>query len=107
MYEEVKQQPYRTEGRPVSAGLHQWYLSAPGNQPWRLGSNRLPDGFRRRLFVSGRLAMGRIIALDGLGLGIMIVTYWIGGIRSERTRKRACCGIGGPWGTCLPPCSSQ
>ena len=31
MYESVKDQPYRSDGPPVSPGLHDWFLSVPSN----------------------------------------------------------------------------
>jgi MscS family membrane protein len=89
LYEEVKQQPYRTEGRPVSTGLHDWYLSAPGNPTIGAWLDGLPDWFGRRLFGLAVWQWLGLLLLTAIGLGIMLAAYWIGGTRSESLREKS------------------
>ncbi|WP_197532718.1 mechanosensitive ion channel family protein [Symmachiella macrocystis] len=88
MYEEVKSQPYRTKGRPVSVGFHDWYLSVPANPTVADWVDWLPDGFRHRtLGLAIWQWIGLLLAMI-VGLGIMFTIYWVGGIRSESMRQR-------------------
>lgn len=89
LYNEVKSQPYRTQGRPVSPGLHDWYLSAPGHPVVAVWVDSLPDRFRRRWFGLAVWQWLGLLLATVVGLGIMLVAYRIGGIRSERMRKRS------------------
>ena len=88
MYEEMKAQPYRTKGKPISDGLHDWYLSAPGNPTIGAWVDRLPDGFRNRLFGLAIWQWIGLFLLTILCIGIILPVYWIGGVRSDQMRTR-------------------
>ena len=100
LYDEVQQQPYRTEGRPISAGLHDWYLSAPGNRTIGAWLEGLPDWFRRRLFGLAVWQWLGLLLSTAIGLGIMFAAYWVGGIRSESLREKSLLRY---WGTMWYP----
>lgn len=42
-YQNLKSQPYRTKGPATSAGLHQWYMSAPGHPAVAAIVEQLPE----------------------------------------------------------------
>ena len=62
IYQEAKHQPYRTEGPPVSPGLYDWFLSAPGDPMIATWVDFLPDWFRRLHIQTGHLAMAGSVA---------------------------------------------
>ena len=86
MYEDMKGQPYRTEGKPVSEGLHDWYLSAPGNPTVGAWIDYLPNGFRQRFCGLAIWQWLGLFLLTFVSIGIILPAYWIGGIRSDRMR---------------------
>ena len=89
LYGEVKQRPYRTDGRPVSSGLHEWYLSDPGNATVSGWLDRLPDWIRRRSVGMAYWQWFGLLAATTISLSIMIAAYWIGGIRTEIAREKS------------------
>ena len=96
LYEEVRQQPYRTDGRPVSPGLHNWYLSAPGNATAASILEKMPAWVWQRLFGMAVWQWVGVLLVTILGLSLMIAAYWIGTIRGERTREK---GLLRYWGS--------
>lgn len=88
MYAEVKSQPYRTEGRPVSEGLRDWYLSDPGNPVVAAWVRRFPDGVRLRAFGLAIWQWAGLLLAAFIGVGLMFAAYWGEGVRSERMRQK-------------------
>lgn len=86
-YEKIRDQPYRTEGRPVSKGFYELYLSEPGHPKIAAIVRHMPSWFR---FRAGGMAvwqwLGLTLVIAGC-LAIMFFTYRIGLIRSEKVRK--------------------
>jgi MscS family membrane protein len=89
LHKEVKQQPYRANGRPVSPGLYEWYLSDPGNATVAGWLDRLPDWIRCRLFGMAYWQWFGLMVATAIGLTMMIAAYWVGGIRSEKAREKS------------------
>lgn len=88
-FPDVRQQPYRTEGPPVSPGLYDWFLSAPGDPLIAAWVDALPDRFRRRAL---RLAIWQWVGLmigTVVGFALMLTAYRIGGIRGENVREKS------------------
>jgi MscS family membrane protein len=50
IYRKLKSQPYRSEGRPISEGFYEWWLSRPGNPVVAKWVDRLPDWIQDRYF---------------------------------------------------------
>ncbi len=96
LYEEIKEQPYRTEGRPVSEGLHDWWLTAPGDPNMAVWVEQLPDWFRHRVFELAVWQWTGLLLAMCAGLGLMAIVYRIGRIRSGRIRERGALRY---WGT--------
>lgn len=87
LYNEIKAQPYRTSGQPISAGLHDWFLSSPGNPLVAAWIQRLPAFFTRRPFGLALWQWLGLIVGTCVAITLMILAYRIGGIRSEVTRE--------------------
>ncbi len=86
LYEKAKKQPYRTEGRVVSKGFHDWWLTTPGNPTVATWVDWMPDWFRVRIFgLAIWQWLGLLLAVI-VGFGVMFAVYRIGRIRSERMR---------------------
>ena len=49
-YQKALGQPYRSEGRDVSEGFYNWWLSSPGNPTVAAIVARLPEWFQQRRF---------------------------------------------------------
>ena len=88
LFEGMSDQPYRTEGRPVSEGLHNWWMTTPASPEVAAFVDWLPEWFRHRTF---RLAiwqwLGLLLAIS-ISIGVMVTMYHIGRIRSQRMRAR-------------------
>ncbi len=48
IYQKMRSQPYRQEGRPTSPGFYEWWLSRPGSPVVARLVNWLPAGFQNR-----------------------------------------------------------
>lgn len=88
-YERIKKQPYRTEGPRVSAGLHEWYLSTPGDPTIAAWVDAAPSWFRKRWVGLAwwqwfGLMLGTIVSVL-----LMLVAYRLGGVQSERNRHKS------------------
>jgi len=86
-FEYAKRLPYRTEGRRVSQGFHQWYLSEPANPTVAALVHRLPDWCGKR--VSG-LAIWQWVGLVLsvlIGAAVMYVVYRLGRTRGKQMRE--------------------
>jgi MscS family membrane protein len=98
LYRKHREQPYRVEGRPVSAGFYNWWLSRPGNPAVASLVDRLPDWFQTRVLgialwqwvglgVSTPLAIALLILLVRLGRTVnpvsragsrvSLIRYWL------------------------------
>jgi MscS family membrane protein len=89
IYEEVKRQPYRSEGQPVSPGLYDWFLSAPGDPMIAAWVDWLPDGYQRRIFGLAIWQWLGVLIGTLVGFGFMYFAYRVGGTRSESVRERS------------------
>lgn len=89
IYDEVKEHPYRSDGRPVTAGLHEWFLSAPGNPTLAALLDQLPSWFRQRLLGLAVWQWLGLVLVTAACLLLMVATYWIGGIRSDRMKEKS------------------
>ena len=50
LYRKAQAQPYREDGRPVSTGFYNWWLSRPGNSTVAIWLDQLPDWLQNRYF---------------------------------------------------------
>lgn len=88
-YEDAKSMPYRTEGREVSAGFHDWLLYEPGTKTAAALVHLLPDWFEHRY---GGLAVWQwtgLVLANLLALLAMIAVYLVGRARGERMREKS------------------
>jgi MscS family membrane protein len=94
LFAKRREQPYRTEGRAVSQGFYDWWLSSPGHPTVAAIVDRLPDWANNRflrlaVWQWAGLAMGIFISLAMMG----ILIFW-GRIRGAQASSR---GLLVPW----------
>ena len=87
-YEKVRKQPYRTEGIATSKGLHDWWLSSPGNPTVAAVVDRLPTSFQNRIFGMAVWQWAGLLLMIPIGVILMYLAFRIGRVRGERTRER-------------------
>ncbi len=100
MYEKVKNQPYQTDERKVSKGIHDWWLTTPGNPVIASWVDWLPSWFRNRNFGLAIWQWLGLLFLFFIGLCTIFLVYRIGRIRSEYMREKSLCRY---WITLLFP----
>ncbi len=88
LYEEVKKQPYRSGGPAVSAGLHDWYMSTPGDPSVAVWVDSLPEVFRTRPFGLAIWQWLGLLLGATASIALMLLAYRIGGIRDEAIRDK-------------------
>jgi MscS family membrane protein len=76
LFAKVRGQPYRTEGRAVSQGFYDWWLSSPGHPTVAAIVDRLPGWANNRLlglavWQWAGLAVGTILSLAIMGMLII------------------------------------
>jgi MscS family membrane protein len=87
-YRKAQSQPYRKEGRPVSKGFYQWWLSRPGNPVVAAWVDQLPNWFQDR--YSGMAVwqwIGLLVVLP-ISLILMIVAIRLGRTRRDQIKRR-------------------
>ncbi|NOX55375.1 MAG: mechanosensitive ion channel [Planctomycetes bacterium] len=89
LYERLKKMPYRTEGRPVSKGLHDWWLCSPGHPTIARWVDSLPVWFRHRFYTLAVWQWMGLIATTILAGAIMVVAYRVGRVRGALTRRHS------------------
>jgi MscS family membrane protein len=86
-FEEIRGRPYRTDGREVSKGLYDFWLSTPHNPAVARLVDQLPDwSENRRLGLALWQWAGLVFAVL-ISLGLMFAAYRIGRTRGERFRQ--------------------
>ena len=88
-YEYAKRLPYRTEGRRVSRGLHEWYLSEPADPTVAALVHRLPDWCLRRVFGLAIWQWVGLVLAILIGTAVMAAAYRLGRVRGERMREKS------------------
>jgi len=88
-YEYAKRLPYRTEGRKVSPGFHQWYLSEPADPMVAALVHRLPDWCARRVFGLAIWQWVGLVLATLIGTAVMTAAYRIGRLQGERMREES------------------
>jgi len=74
-YEDMKDLPYRQTGRPVTEGLHRWYISSPHSETVAAIVDKLPAAARDRKFgLTLWKWPGLLIALI-VAIGLMACVY--------------------------------
>ena len=83
LYDKVREQPYREEGRPVSQGFYEWWLSRPGNPTVAAWLDQLPDWLQDRYF--GMAIWQWISLLVAVPIGLIVMSYmsYVGRTRAE------------------------
>jgi MscS family membrane protein len=88
IYRKTLSQPYRQEGRPVSEGFYQWWLSRPGNPVVAAWLDELPKWFQNRyLGMAIWQWIGVLLAIP-LCLVVMLFSFRVGQTRGEQVRGR-------------------
>jgi MscS family membrane protein len=88
IYGRIRSRPYRTGGIDRSEGLHEWWLSTPGNPSIAALVDRLPDRFRKRLSGMALWQWVGLCVLVPAALVAMYVALRIGRLRGVEFRER-------------------
>ncbi len=89
LYNKIRSQPYRKEGRAVSEGLYNWWLSSPGNPMVAAWVDRLPGWIHQRGFgLAIWQWMGLVLAIP-LSLAVMLLVFRVGRTQSEHVRQHS------------------
>ncbi|MEW4529995.1 mechanosensitive ion channel family protein [Maioricimonas sp. JC845] len=99
-YERFLSRPYRTEGREVSEGFYEWWLSSPAHPLVAEWVAALPDWSRRRILGAAIWQWFGLLLMIPLALATMALVSRIGRSRGEQTRGR---GLLRYWLTLLFP----
>ncbi len=86
LYEKVRSQPYRTSGREVSEGFHQWWLSSPGNPMIAALVDRMPRWFQQRHFGMAIWQWVGMILLVPICLAAILLLFHWARVQGERVR---------------------
>ena len=81
LYNKTRHQPYRNQGRPVSEGFYEWWLSRPGNPTVAAWVDGLPEWFQDRYFGLAIWQWIGLILIMPLAI-VVILLAW----RQGRTR---------------------
>jgi MscS family membrane protein len=89
-FKRVESHPYRTDGPPVSEGLYDWFISAPGHPTVAAIIGLLPERMQRgrTLGLATWKWPGLILAL-AIGIGLMAVAYWLQITITNRVRGKS------------------
>ena len=85
-YAKMNTLPYRTEGRPVSKDLYDWWLCSPGTPAVGLWLESMPEWFHSR---GGGMAVWQWLGLIPCALFCLALILWVlrfGHSRAESTR---------------------
>ncbi len=75
MYRKMASEPYRKDGRPVSEGFYDWWLSRPGNPTVASWIDRLPDWFQNRCFGMAIWQWVGLLIMTPLGMALMLFAF--------------------------------
>ena len=89
LYKKLASQPYREGGRPVSKGLHNWWLSSPGNPAVARLVDRLPFWSQNRYFGMAVWQWIGLLIATPIGLALMFAVFRLGRWQGERSRDRS------------------
>lgn len=78
IYRKMQDQPYREEGRPVSIGFYDWWLSRPGNPLVASWVDQLPNWFSNRYFGMAIWQWVSLAVVSPLCLLIMLYAFRFG-----------------------------
>ena len=87
LYEKARKQPYHSEGIAVSQGLHDWWLSSPGNSTVAAVVDRLPTSFQNRFFGLAIWQWTGLLFVIPIGVILMYLALRIGRAQGEQTRE--------------------
>ncbi len=87
-YDNVRGRPYRTDGTATSKGLHDWWLSSPGNSTVAALVARLPNTFQNRRFGLAVWQWTGLLIVDSDRIHLDVLALRIGRVRGEQTRER-------------------
>jgi len=87
-YRKVASQPYRKEGRPVSEGFYDWWLSRPGNPVVAKWVDQLPNWFQDRYFGMAIWQWISLLLAAPGGLVLMMIAFRLDRTRDEQMRGR-------------------
>ena len=85
-YQKARAQPYRSEGRGVSEGLYNWWLSSPGNPVVAAIVERLPPWFQQRRFGMAYWQWAGLLLAIPLSLMVMFFAFKIGRMQADQMR---------------------
>ncbi|HID78728.1 MAG TPA: mechanosensitive ion channel, partial [Planctomycetaceae bacterium] len=89
IYEKVRDLPYRSEGRPVSKGLYQWWLDSPHNPTVAAWIDSLPFWVRHRVYGMAVWQWAGMILITPLALITMLLCYRAGRARGSLMRRHS------------------
>ena len=87
-YQKARSRPYRKEGRPVSEGFYEWWLSSPGNPTVAAWVDKLPEWFQQRRAGMAVWQWLGLLPTIALSFALMLVVLRVGHARGERMRER-------------------
>lgn len=88
LYKKVRTQPYRQEGRPVSRGFYEWWLSRPGNPTVAAWLDQLPDWLQDRYFGMAIWQWISLVVAVPIGLIVMLYAFYVGRSRKDMDQGR-------------------
>jgi len=111
-FERVRNEPYRTEGPPISEGLYDWYVSVPGHSTVGAIVERLPQWMQRgRTFGLANWKWPGILLTVLVSIALMVVAYRSLWGLTERFRKKNlliyCLTLVFPIGAMLTPLGAR
>jgi MscS family membrane protein len=89
LYRKLASNPYRSEGRPVSKGLYQWWLSSPGTPVVARMVDYLPSWSQNRYFGMAIWQWIGLTIATPIGLALMFAVFRLGRWQGERSRERS------------------
>ena len=89
-YRKVKSEPYRKEGegRAVSEGFYDWWLSRPGNPLVAKYVDSLPDAVQNRCFGMAVWQWISLIIISPIAMAVMLVAFRFGRGQGDSMQSR-------------------
>lgn len=88
MYQKMASEPYRKDGRPVSEGFYDWWLSRPGNPMVANRVDQLPDWFQGRYFGMAVWQWIGLLIIAPICLALMLFAFRYGRSQGEPMQGR-------------------
>lgn len=89
LFANLQERPYRSDGRPVSKGLYDWWLSSPGNPLVARIVGVLPGRVRIRIWGAAIWQWIGLVAAIPIAIFSMFLVSRVGKLRGEVMQQRS------------------